>query len=383
MLEVITHFSKLTDFLFGNHLGREYIVATGMQMGQIIDEKFKRFHKLSGFLNLEQYAALVVNLKQSIGGDFYLVEKTSNKVVVAANTCPFGNIITRASNLCMITSGVFGGIAALNFGFGKVSLRKRIGLGESQCEVCVYLENDGESAQADGIIYTPEAVASVNEHARVRFDAHKIIQAQEEERKRLALELHDGPLQALINLHYRLETVEHLLQLKQARACEELGQLKLALDRCIMDIKSLLVDMRPPLLDDLGVIPALRKLLRDFRRDSKVRAKITIKGAARRLPASAEVALYRIIEEALINVKRHARASMVELMFEYGLRNLVVRLTDNGVGFDSQEVLSLAATRQNLGLLGMVERASLLGGSIDMNSQHGSGTEIVVNVPFE
>lgn len=383
MLELIAHLSKLTDFLFGNHLGREYIVAIGLQMGEAIDERFKRFHRISGRLSLDQYASLVVNLKQSIGGDFYLVEKASNKVVVASNTCPFGGIITKAPNLCMITSGVFGGIAALNFGFGKVVLRKRIGLGEPRCEVCIYSENRGECAHEDGVIYTPEAVTSVNEHMRVRFDAHKIIQAQEEERKRIALELHDGPLQALVNLHYRLEIVEHLLQLKRARAYKELNQLELALASCITDIKSLLVNMRPPILDDLGVVPALRRLLCDFRRDSKVKAKITVKGTTRRLSASVEIALYRIIEEALANVKRHARASAVELILEYDLQNLVVRLTDNGMGFDSREVLSLTATQRNLGLLGMIDRAGLLGGSIDINSQRGKGTEIVVSVPLE
>jgi two-component system sensor histidine kinase DegS len=283
----------------------------------------------------------------------------------------------------MITSGVFGGIAALNFGFGKVSLRKRIGLGESHCEVCVYLEKNGESAQEGGIIYTPEAMASADEHARIRFDAHKIIQAQEDERKRIAVELHDGPLQALVNLHYRLETVEHLLQLKQDRAYRELDQLKLALDRCITDIKSLLVDMRPPMLDDLGVVAALRRLLCDFRRDSKIKAKITTKGTARRLSASAEITIYRLIEEALANVRKHAMATAAELTLEYSPRNLVVRLKDNGTGFDSQEVLSLAGTRHTLGLLGMKERAGLIGGSIDINSQIGKGTEVIVSVPFE
>lgn len=383
MLELIAHLSKLTDSIFGNHLGREYIIATAIQMGQAIDEKYKRFHKLSSRLNVDQYASLVVNLKQSIGGDFYLVEKTSNKVVVAASTCPFAGIINQVPNLCMVTSGVFGGIAAINFGFGKVSLRERIGIGKSRCEVCIYLAKNAESAQEEGIIYTPETIVSLDEHARVRFDAHKCVQAQEEERKRIALELHDGPLQSLVNLHYRLETVEHLLQLKQPRAHEELEQLKLALDCCITDIKSLLLNMRPPMLDDLGIVPALRRLVCDFRRDSKVKAKINVKGTTRRLSAPAEIALYRIIEEALANVKKHARASAVELTLEYGLRVLVVRLTDNGIGFDSQEVLSLAATQRNLGLLGMRERVDLLSGSIAINSQRGKGTEIIVSVPLE
>jgi len=383
MLELIAHLSKLSDFLFGDYLGREYIMVTGLQMGHTIDEKYKKFHGITDHLNLDQYADLVVNLKQSIGGNFYLVEKSSNKVIVAATSCPFGNIVTKVPNLCMITSGVFGGIAALNFGFGKVSLCKRICMGKPHCEVCVYLENNGESAQEEGIIYNLESVALVNEHARVRFDVHKIVQAQEEERKRIALELHDGPLQDLVNLHYRLETVEYLLQLKQDRAYKELDQLKSALGSCITEIKDLLVDMRPPMLDDLGVLPALKRLLYDFRRENKVKAKIIVKGIQKRLSASAEIALYRIIEEALANIKRHAMASVVELTLKYDKRNLEVRLTDNGVGFDSEEIFSLATTQRNLGLLGMRERVGLLGGSIDINSQPAKGTEIVISIPLE
>jgi signal transduction histidine kinase len=379
MLQLITHLSKLTYSLFDDHFSREYIMAASLRMAQAIDKKCKEAYGNDDHLSLEQFINLQLSTSDKL---FHLTEKAENKVVVCSNTCPFEKIINEVPNLCMVTSAIFGGIAALNFGFSKVSLRKQIVLGDSCCEVCIYVKNDEESAQEDGIVYTKESVNKVTEYTRVRFDTRQAVRAREKERERIGLELHDGPLQDLVDLHYRLETIKRLLELQKVSAYKEFVKLELALNRSMSNMRNLLVDMSPPILDDMGLMPAVKKLVRDFRRSTGVKAGITIKGAKRRLSAADEMLLYHIIREALVNVKKHAKASAVEVTLEYGLRNLMVTVRDNGAGFNSKAKSLLAASQRTLGILGMKERAKMLGGLAEIDSQPGKGTEVIVNIPI-
>lgn len=207
-----------------------------------------------------------------------------------------------------------------------------------------------------------------------------IIKAQEEERRRLARDIHDGPAQQLANVVFRIDVCQKLMQSDALRARQELDQVKELLRQSLQDVRKIIFDLRPMALDDLGLVPALRAYLAGMNERVGLNATIKITGEEVRLPSSLEVAVFRLVQEALNNVWKHARANHALVLLEYTAVHLRVVVEDDGCGFEVGETLATQGTG-HFGLVGMRERVALLGGSFEIVSQVGKGTRVVFTIP--
>ncbi|HIQ06576.1 MAG TPA: GAF domain-containing protein, partial [Anaerolineae bacterium] len=210
----------------------------------------------------------------------------------------------------------------------------------------------------------------------------QLLHAQEEERTRIARDLHDDIGQSLTAL--KLE-----LQMLRADLVEQRPDLQEQTDRCVElaghaleRTRALSGELRPPDLDRLGLAVALRKQVDDLTRRTEATAYLEVQGMEARLPAEIETALYRIAQEALTNVACHANASRVSVRLERTETEVTLCVEDDGVGFDADHVLRTASQRERLGLLGMRERARLVGGTLQVASRPGVGTRLEIRVPL-
>jgi signal transduction histidine kinase len=208
----------------------------------------------------------------------------------------------------------------------------------------------------------------------------EITEAQEEERLRLARELHDGTLQSLIALKQRIQMVQKNkgVTLKE----EGLSALETLTEQTIEDLRRTTRALRPIYLEDLGLVTALEMLTRETENATNTKVTFSFQGDERRLTPSVELALYRIVQEALSNVARHAQASQAFLRVSYGKDSLTLEVSDNGVGFQVPESPGEFAPSGHFGLLGLYERAELIGASLNINSEAGKGTNLIIKLPF-
>jgi signal transduction histidine kinase len=208
-----------------------------------------------------------------------------------------------------------------------------------------------------------------------------ITKSQEEERRRIARDLHDDTTQSLIAIGQRLELARDLVSESPAEATEQLRDLRKMVTRTIDSVRQFSRDLRPTALEDLGLVPALQYLVNNLIQKDGTEASLSIEGSPDGIPSDLEVTVYRIAQEALTNVHKHARASAVHLKAQFLPQLVVITVRDNGVGFIvPQEVAELASTG-NYGLLGLRERAQLFGGQIIITSQPGEGTEVQAILP--
>ncbi|GCE26350.1 hypothetical protein KDA_18340 [Dictyobacter alpinus] len=156
MRRLIASLGHLNEGILGSELTGAYIINVGLSMGAAIEEEYKRFWGIDRSFTLDEYAHVIVDLKQKIGGNFSLVSKDPLKVVVSTTSCPFDTLVRQSPSLCFMTSSVFGGIAARNFGYAKVVLQKRIALGDDGCYVIVHLQRTPEALAAIGKEYVPD-----------------------------------------------------------------------------------------------------------------------------------------------------------------------------------------------------------------------------------
>ena len=215
----------------------------------------------------------------------------------------------------------------------------------------------------------------------LRFYAQQVTRAQEEERRRISRELHDDTAQGLIALSRQLEK----LMLADEQLSEEgvrlLDGLQQQTDALLEGVRRFSQDLRPSVLDDLGLLPALETLADDLTKLGIV-TDISIVGQARRLPIEAELTLFRITQEAVRNVWRHSRASNAELIVEFSDAKVVITVSDNGRGFELPPRLGDLASMGKLGLAGMQERAKLIGATLALESKPGTGTTVTVEMPL-
>lgn len=210
----------------------------------------------------------------------------------------------------------------------------------------------------------------------------RVIRAQEEERKRIAREIHDGPAQAMANVVLRAEFCEKLLDIEPGKVKLELQSLKEMVRSALKDVRKIIFDLRPMALDDLGLVPALRRYTIDYREKYGLEAEFVLFGQERRLPTAVEVGVFRIIQEALNNIWKHAQADKVQVTLDLGVEKLNALVKDNGKGFDFEQVYK-AERRESLGLTSMRERAELLEGELEITSKPGKGTEVMLRVPVK
>lgn len=209
----------------------------------------------------------------------------------------------------------------------------------------------------------------------------KIIQAQENERLRVSRQLHDGPAQAMSNLVLRAEICERWMEADMGRARSELGGLKSMVNDTLQETRRFIFDLRPMILDDLGLLPTLRRYIKDYTEKNKIEVNFSLNGRERRLPNHVEVAIFRIIQEALGNVVRHAEAMHVQLLLDLGETSVSITIEDDGVGFDINK-LNLDAQQKSLGIASMGQRIEMLGGQLSIDSTVGRGTRVSALIPL-
>jgi two-component system sensor histidine kinase DegS len=204
-----------------------------------------------------------------------------------------------------------------------------------------------------------------------------LVQAQEEERRKIARELHDGPAQSLANLVMRLSLIERLWEQDQEWVRREVTALTGMVRENIIEVRRVIFDLRPMALDDLGLVPAMKRYLTDYYDKHGVMVHFLFFGEERRLPLPIEVALFRMTQEALSNIKKHAEVNEAMVKLEIAPRLATVVIKDDGRGFDVKK----AAGRGRYGLLGMRERVELFGGDLKIKSRLGHGTQVIVSIP--
>lgn len=208
----------------------------------------------------------------------------------------------------------------------------------------------------------------------------RIIQSQEEERARLARELEDSVGQLLANAVFELASCRYLLETENLAVDDGLTALQAELEQGLADVRQLIADLDPPsILGDFGLVAGLRRYLERYETRTGLQVTMDVRTITERLPATVEVAIFRIIQEALENVRRHAQASRVEVgIYEEG-GLLVFSITDDGTGLQPERI----GTRgRSLGLVSMHDRAELLQGELRIRSDVENGTQVILSIPY-
>jgi two-component system, NarL family, sensor histidine kinase DegS len=218
---------------------------------------------------------------------------------------------------------------------------------------------------------------------RLQFYLRRITDAQEAERQRVARELHDDTIQSLVLVGRNLDAILTKTESPAETGLElEVKEARSKLNAAIDGVRRLARDLRPSILDRMGLIPSIEWLLSDIADRKQLNTDLQVTEEIGRLPSEVEVTLFRIVQEALRNAELHAAASTVTVALEAQTRQLWVRIQDDGRGFNPEEALS-DDERAGLGLLGMRERAQLLGGRVDIESEPGTGTTVTATVALE
>jgi len=210
--------------------------------------------------------------------------------------------------------------------------------------------------------------------------SHEILRAQEAERKRISRELHDTVLQALVSINIHLASLTPKAADNPQSLQRKITQTQLLVEKSLAMVHRFAVELRPTVLDDLGLIPALHAFMKDFMRRSGVRARLTAYAAVNQLPADLSAVLYRVTLEALNNVAIHAQASEVKVEIKKLPHNIYLTIKDDGKSFDVERI-SLAKGNGRLGLLGMRERLEMVGGKFSIKSAPGRGTTVTARIP--
>nr|WP_269448602.1 sensor histidine kinase [Metabacillus kandeliae] len=211
----------------------------------------------------------------------------------------------------------------------------------------------------------------------------RIIEAQEEERKRVSREIHDGPAQMLANVMMRSDLIERTFRDRgQEEGFKEIRSLRQNVRDALYEVRRIIYDLRPMALDDLGLIPTLRKYMatiEEYNGKTKIDFQSLGEGEERRLPPRFEVALFRLAQEAVTNALKHSEASEITVKVEVSSENVNLAVRDNGKGFEMKEIKT--KKNKSFGLLGMKERVELLDGKMTIDSKIGLGTFIMIQVP--
>jgi len=204
-----------------------------------------------------------------------------------------------------------------------------------------------------------------------------MIQAQEAERHRLSRQMHDGPAQALSNYILQTEIAMRLFDIDQNKAREELSNMKMSATTTFQKVRDFIFELRPMMLDDLGLAPTLKRYVDAFKDPTNMDVRLSVSGNERRLESYQEVMVFRAIQELLNNASHHSQASLVKVQVDMGETNIKITVDDNGKGFDVDSL----SERGGMGLKIIRERVEMLGGFLDIDSIIGQGTRVTFQIP--
>jgi signal transduction histidine kinase len=216
---------------------------------------------------------------------------------------------------------------------------------------------------------------------QLRLLSRGVLSVQEEERKRISRELHDVIAQMLMGINVRLATLKTEATASTKGLTKSIAQTQRLVERSVDIVHQFACELRPAVLDDLGLIPALHSSLKTFSKKSGIRVSLTSFAGIESLSIAKRTALYRVAHEALSNVARHAHASRAEVTIRKLPNAVCMDISDNGRGFNTEPVL-FASKPKRLGLLGIRERVEMLGGKFTVESAPGKGTTVHAQVPF-
>jgi len=220
-------------------------------------------------------------------------------------------------------------------------------------------------------------------HAQLQSLSAHLETVREEEKKKIARDLHDQASQLLASLHIYLEAAIETLPTDLKKA-EELLRKAQELSTTILDeIHNLIYELRPSLLDELGLVAAVSSLIDNSLRATRIKVGLRTTGPERRLSPRVEIALFRVVQETINNILKHAKAQQVRITLYFKSKSLKITIEDDGVGFDVPEILNSRSKTRGLGLLGIRERMDSINGSLAINSRIGKGTRIIVEAPYK
>lgn len=226
----------------------------------------------------------------------------------------------------------------------------------------------------------------ITEEKRMQDNLHfylqQITQAQEEERKRIACELHDDTAQVLFAISRHIDNFMRSDAALPAQQIAFLQEIRHQIGTALQGVRRFSQDLRPSIIDDLGLLPAVQWLVKQMDEQYKIKTELAVLGSERRFSPEVELILFRIVQEALRNVYRHAQASQAEVIIDFRESKFRVTISDNGKGFQLPETVSDLSRSGKLGLVGMQERASLVNGNVTVKSEPDSGTIITVEAPM-
>jgi signal transduction histidine kinase len=261
----------------------------------------------------------------------------------------------------------------------------QVGAAIEKAKLHAQLKSLNQELEARVAARTRELVAAKEELANKADELQQMLneerRVEERTRAHIAHDLHDGVQQLIIGALFETQAARDALAVQPETSATRLTTAQELLRRIESEMRRAIYSLRPVALDSHGLVPALRECADSFARVSHLECALKIDGAPRRFNPDAEVAVFRIIQEALNNAEAHARASRVRIHVAWGAADLHVQIIDDGIGFDLNEVMRKART--HLGLLGMRERAESVGGTLEVWSRPGEGTRVIVNVPLD
>ena len=211
----------------------------------------------------------------------------------------------------------------------------------------------------------------------IRIYMQKLSQVQEEERKRIARDLHDETIQALVVVS------RHLEDLTSGNSKLSIEEIREEVRKITKGVRRFSRELRPSILDDLGLTHAVQWLASDLTENYGIMVKTRVKGNQIQLPAESELMLFRIVQEALTNIRKHSHATEASITLNFSEHNVSITIQDNGKGFKVPPGMGDLAKTGKLGMVGMQERTQLLGGTLNIKSKPGEGTDLVIDIPIQ
>jgi two-component system sensor histidine kinase DegS len=211
----------------------------------------------------------------------------------------------------------------------------------------------------------------------------KILEAQENERKRIARDIHDGPAQHMANIVMKVDITKMLIKRDIEEGLKELEELKESVKIALKEVRGIIFDLRPMSLDDLGLNQTIQQTISTISQESDIDINLKLKPIQEEIEPIIQVAVYRIIQEIFNNIKKHSKAKHAEIKLDFGTKYLILIITDDGVGFNVEETLKRVRTKgTSYGLIGIFDRVNQLQGEIDIKSSVGVGTTYTVKLPI-